>query len=130
MEEKKTELKEDEFKNSISITDSPLRTIPLGNSPLSNSSLRRVKIERAQIQNEHLRNDWVLCCSRTSPELIKYIVTVSVSMIVLIFSIVMIALETDDSNIYFNLLTFILGVYVKSPTLENKNSNQNREEDL
>jgi len=62
--------------------------------------------------------EWDTCCSHSSKEFIKYIVTVGISIIVLIFCLFMIASKPEEDNsIYFSLLSSIISLYVPSPTL-------------
>lgn len=64
---------------------------------------------------------WQVCCSHSSKSFIKYVVTVIVSIIILCFSIFMIAVNPDnDNSIYFSLLSSIMVLYVPAPTLDNK----------
>jgi len=62
---------------------------------------------------------WDTCCSHSSKEFIKYITTVSLSVIVLIFCIVMIySNPEDDNSIYFSLLSSIISIYIPNPKIE------------
>ena len=77
-------------------------------------------------ENEHSESDiettkeWNTCCSHSSINFIKYITTVSMSVIVLIFCIVMIYTNPDnDNSIYFSLLSSIISIYIPNPTLDN-----------
>jgi len=74
----------------------------------------------ATVLNEVVNEDeWQLCCSHSSKAFIKYIVMVIMSIIVLLFSIVMILQHPEnDNSIYFSLISSILSLYVPSPTLE------------
>ncbi len=65
--------------------------------------------------------EWDTCCSHSSREFVKYIITVSISMIVLIFCLFMIAVNpNDDNSIYFSLLSSIITLYVPSPQINKK----------
>ena len=65
--------------------------------------------------------EWDTCCSHSSREFVKYIITVSISMIVLIFCLFMIAVNpTDDNSIYFSLISGIISIYVPSPQINKK----------
>lgn len=56
------------------------------------------------------------CCSSTPFFFTKYIVLVSVCLLILVFSIVQIILKPADANtIYFSLIAHILGVFIPSP---------------
>lgn len=75
-------------------------------------------------EDKHIDNDtskvWNTCCSHSSVNFIKYITTVSLSLIVLIFCIVMIySNPQNDNSIYFSLLSSIISIYIPNPTLDN-----------
>ena len=77
-------------------------------------------------EDKHIDNDidtskeWSTCCSNSSVNFIKYITTVSMSVIVLIFCIVMIySNPQNDNSIYFSLLSSIISIYIPNPTLDN-----------
>ncbi len=62
---------------------------------------------------------WRICCSHSSKSFIKYVVTVIMSIIVLVFSIYMIATNPEnDNSIYFSLMSSIIGMYMPQPTLD------------
>lgn len=65
------------------------------------------------------RNEqWRSCCSSrtTDSHLMKYMTQISVSSVILIFSIVQIARGDDKLEMYFSLISFIMGVYLPAPT--------------
>jgi hypothetical protein len=67
------------------------------------------------------KDEWQICCSHSSKQFIKYITTVIISLIILMFSIVMISENpNNDNSIYFSLLSSIMSLYIHPPTLENK----------
>ena len=63
--------------------------------------------------------EWNVCCSKSSKSFIKYVTTVMMSVIVLIFCIVMIFSNPDnDNSIYFSLMSSIIGMFMPQPTLD------------
>lgn len=74
--------------------------------------------EQKKIEHEdHV--EWQICCSKSSKSFIKYMVTVVMSIIVLCFSIFMIASNPEnDNSIYFSLLSSTLVLFVPAPTLD------------
>ena len=72
--------------------------------------------------HEHEDDDhieWSLCCSKSSKSFIKYITTVCMSVIVMVFCIVMIYSNPEnDNSIYFSLISSIISLYIPAPTLE------------
>ena len=74
------------------------------------------------VQVEPIHEDdveWKICCSHSSKSFIKYVVTVIMSIIVLVFSIYMIATNPEsDNSIYFSLVSTIIGMYMPQPTLD------------
>ena len=82
-----------------------------------------INIEPPPIETKHPNDDdhieWDICCSKSSKAFIKYVSTVMMSVIVLIFCIVMVALNTDaDNTIYFSLISSIITLYVNPPTID------------
>ena len=77
-----------------------------------------MNIEHAHhIDEENVQ--WQICCSKSSKSFIKYMVTVAISIIVLCFSIFMIANNPEnDNSIYFSLLSSTLVLFVPAPTLD------------
>lgn len=70
------------------------------------------------------KEEWTTCCSHSSKSFIKYIITVIMSVIILIFSIIMIIKNPEaNNNIYFSLISSILGLYVPTPKIEKLKSN-------
>jgi len=71
------------------------------------------------IKTDNNDDTYKICCSNTSKEFIKYITTVTISIIILIFSIVMIILNPKENNtIYFSLISHIIGVYIPTPSIK------------
>lgn len=66
--------------------------------------------------------EWDICCSKSSKAFIKYVSTVLMSVIVLIFCIVMVALNpNNDNTIYFSLISSIISLYINPPTIDKMN---------
>ena len=83
-----------------------------------NSEDNKVDIKHEDEDHE----EWHICCSKSSKAFIKYMVTVAMSIIVLIFSIVMIYTNPDnDNSIYFSLLSSIISLYIPPPTPDKSN---------
>ena len=77
-----------------------------------------------EVETESQEDDvqWQICCSHSSKSFIKYVVTVLMSIIVLVFSIYMIATNPEnDNSIYFSLMASIIGMYMPAPTLDKIN---------
>ncbi len=79
-----------------------------------------IDIKQSPQQNDDDDNiEWSVCCSKSSKAFIKYVSTVMMSVIVLIFCIVMVALNPDsDNTIYFSLISSIISLYINPPTIE------------
>jgi hypothetical protein len=92
------------------------------------TDLKNTSIEMTtdEVKHVHMNDDeitWNTCCSHSSKSFIKYITTVLMSIIVLLFCIYMIASNPDnDNSIYFSLLSSILTLYIPAPTLESVNN--------
>ena len=80
----------------------------------------KIDIDDVPDTNPDDQLEWHTCCSKSSVNFIKYIVTVVMSIIILLFCIIMIIGSEDgaDNSIYFSLISSILTLYVPSPTLE------------
>ncbi len=68
------------------------------------------------MEEEEKKNINFMCGSKTSPYLIKYVITVLFSLIVLIFSIIQIGLNKNDNTIYFSLISSIIAIYIPAPS--------------
>ena len=79
-----------------------------------------IRVEVNNDDNVHEDDvQWRICCSHSSKSFIKYVVTVIMSIIVLVFSIYMIATNPEnDNSIYFSLMSSIIGMYMPQPTLD------------
>ena len=81
------------------------------------------QVMHIDVKDEDDGVEWQLCCSRSSKSFIKYVTTVMMSVIILIFSIVMIyGNPTENNSIYFSLISSILTLYVPAPTLDHVKS--------
>ena len=80
-------------------------------------------IELEVVPPTHVVDDveWQICCSHSSKSFVKYMVTVAMSIIVLVFSIFMIGTNSEkDNSIYFSLLSSIITLYIPPPSLLDK----------
>lgn len=58
------------------------------------------------------------CCSKTKSSFLKFISQLFVSLIILVYSLTMVAIGRNDS-VYYSLITLIIGVYIPTPKHEN-----------
>lgn len=81
--------------------------------------MKKVEIEEKKILNEQKKADsWAICCSRSSPEAIKYMVHCGLATLVISFSIGMIISRPDaDNTVYWSSLSATLGWIMPSPSL-------------
>jgi len=87
--------------------------------------LKRTVVEEAKAKIEQTRADsWSICCSRSSPEAIKYMVHVGLATAIISFSIAMIVTlpEDADKTVYWSSLSATLGWIMPSPSLTNATS--------
>ena len=64
---------------------------------------------------------WSGCCSKTNSHFLKYIVQVIISIIILLFSIVMIVIKDGiGCEVYFSIISAIMGIYSPSPSMNKK----------
>jgi len=98
------------------------------NNPLSPSTEKKrlenekihIENEKLNIENEKLKNEWGAdggCCSRTDKHFIKYITQVGFSAVIVIFSIFQIAFGADNREIYFSLISGIIGNFSPAPSI-------------
>lgn len=60
---------------------------------------------------------WSMCCSNSSSAFVKYIVQVFIALIILIFSIIKLCIDSDeDKAIYISLVSTILGLFIPAPS--------------
>jgi hypothetical protein len=61
---------------------------------------------------------WQSCCSNrtTDSHLLKYVTQLGVSLTVLGFSMTQIIRDVGNKEIYFSLISFVVGVYLPSPS--------------
>ena len=71
---------------------------------------------------KHREKEWVVCCSKSDKDGIKYITQIIICSIVLIFSFTKLSISDDNREIYFSLISFILGVILPNPQLKTKNN--------
>ena len=79
----------------------------------SNDSAER---ERKHIQNEKLKNEWIVCGNKTDSHLIKYASQMVIGASVLAFCFIQISKEAENKEIYFSLISGILGSFLNSPS--------------
>jgi hypothetical protein len=74
-----------------------------------------------EIPQNELDEQWSGCCSKTNSTFLKYIVQVIISVIILLFSIVMIVIKDGiGCEVYFSIISAIMGIYSPSPSLNKK----------
>ena len=66
----------------------------------------------------NLDAEYNTCCSKTKSSFLKFVSQLFVSLIILIYSLTMVALGRNDS-VYYSLITLIIGVYIPTPKHEN-----------
>lgn len=54
------------------------------------------------------------CCSKTKSSFLKFVSQLFVSLVVLVYSLTMVAIGKNDS-VYYSLITLIIGVYIPTP---------------
>lgn len=74
---------------------------------------------------EDINNDndkiWKSCCFIINQNFLKYIVQVSISLMVItlsIYKLIVIDDNSDEKSLYVSLLTLILGIYVPTPSVK------------
>ena len=72
------------------------------------------------IEEQKTEKEWSICCSKSSAQGIRYISQLSVACSVLLFSFIQLATTDDSREIYFSLISFVLGLVFPHPTLDIK----------
>lgn len=68
------------------------------------------------MENEE-KQQWSMCCSKSSSTFVKYIVQVIIALIILIFSIIKLSINSnEDKAIYISLISTILGLFIPAPS--------------
>ena len=72
--------------------------------------------------------NWSLCCSKSSPEAIKYVVHVAVAIMVISFSMSMIITlpPEEDKTVYWSSLSATIGWVMPSPSISTPTVSQLR----
>jgi hypothetical protein len=66
-------------------------------------------------QNE----EWKFCCSNSNSQFVKYMAQLFISLTVLFFCIAMIIIKDGDKcDIYFSLISGIIGIYSPQPQIK------------
>lgn len=66
-------------------------------------------------QNE----EWQGCCSKSDSQFVKYMAQLFISLTVLFFCIAMIIIKDGDKcDIYFSLISGIIGIYSPQPQIK------------
>lgn len=68
--------------------------------------------------DSNLDTEYNTCCSKTKSSFLKFISQLFVSLIILVYSLTMVAIGRNDS-VYYSLITLIIGVYIPTPKHEN-----------
>jgi len=106
----------------IEIDRQPSRVAPLSPS----TEKKKLENEKLHIENEKLKNEWGAegsCCSRTDKHFIKYITQVGFSAVIVIFSVTQIARGANNREIYFSLISGIIGNFSPTPSINTPNIN-------
>jgi hypothetical protein len=74
--------------------------------------------ERKRIENDKLREEWQGCCSKTNKHYLKFLIQISMGSTVMLFSMVQIAIEAPNPEIYFSLLSGTLGLFLPHPQIK------------
>ena len=72
-------------------------------------------VERRHIENEKLKDEWTVCCSNTNKHFLKYIVQVLFGVAVMLFAFIQVIRDVDQKEIYFSLISGIIGGFLPSP---------------
>lgn len=66
----------------------------------------------------HNSKTWAICCSKSDREAVKYIIQMSLCLLLMVFCFVKLMVSDEDKEVYIGLLSFIIGVILPSPELK------------
>ena len=73
--------------------------------------------QELQYQHEMQAQQWKSCCFQLHKDSTTYFTSVSILGIVIIFCIVQLFRDANNSCVYIPILSLCLGVFIKSPSL-------------
>lgn len=68
--------------------------------------------------SDNKTDKWTLCCSSVYKAEVVFITQILFLFTILIFSIVQIALKASNLEIYFSLISSIIGILIPQPKME------------
>ena len=68
-------------------------------------------------KNENVSERWGMCCSSVYKSEVVFFVQILFLFTILIFSIVQIALKAQNLEIYFSLISSIIGILIPQPKM-------------
>ena len=95
-----------------------MNTIDLENTE-QKFCLESPSTQKRRIENEKFKNEWAICCSKTNKEFLKYLVQIIMGGSVLCFSMIQILRGAKHSEIYFRLLSGVIGSFMPHPQIKN-----------
>ena len=69
------------------------------------------------IEEPEAERPWQLCCSRSSPQAIKFVSQMTAASVILIFSLFQLATKEEDREIYISMCSMVIGILFPSPHL-------------
>ena len=77
------------------------------------------KIHQKEVQSK-IDNEYKSCCLTIDKRALSFFSTLFISLIVITFCIIKLSLNEscESQNTYISLLTFVVGIWVKSPSLK------------
>ena len=77
--------------------------------------------ERKHIENEKLREEWSGCCSKSDKHFVKFLTQLGFGASLVVFAMIQTARDdVENKEIYFSLISGIVGTFLPYPTLKEK----------
>jgi len=68
-------------------------------------------------EGKEIKDQWQLCCSSVYKAEVIYITQILFLLIILLFSIIQITIKAPNVEIYFSLISTIIGLIIPSPKM-------------
>ena len=87
-------------------------------SPNLKKQIRSLKVENRRLDINKKKERWKLCGCDVNRHFLKYLIQILFIFYVITFSIIQIIRDVDQPEIYFSLISSMIGWVLPSPTME------------
>lgn len=79
-----------------------------------------LELEEQKVIIQKQKDEWTACCSKSDSHFVKFVTQILFSGSVMIFSLIQVARGGGQNEIYFSLISGILGYWMPNPSLPEK----------